>query len=296
MIFKGSILSILASCIFSILYLYSQFLIGDANQVFGWRILITLPFVFVFTYYSRDIQSFFDILKRIKNNPKFILLLFTTSILCSIQLWLFMWGPLNERGLQVSLGYFLLPLVMVLTGRIFFKEKLSHFQLIALLFATLGVSHEIWRIGSIAWETALVAIGYTAYFWLRKKINTNHLGGFIWDLILITPIALIFIFSMDFYILHIPSFLMVMLGFGLLSALGLGCYILSSRFLPFSLFGLLGYLEPILLLCASLYLGESIQQEEYWTYIPIWCALLILAYEGIFHFMKQNKKNQIKQK
>lgn len=290
MLIQGIILSIVASCIFAVLYLYSQWLIGDANQVFGWRILMTLPFVFIFAYLSKELKFFFDILHRLKNNPKLIFLLFTTSILCSVQLWLFMWGPLNSRGLQVSLGYFLLPLVMVLVGRVFFKEKLSRLQMIAVLFATLGVSHEIWRIGAIAWETALVAIGYTVYFWLRKKIQTDHLGGFLWDLVLITPIALYFILSMDFSIIpHLPSFLMIMLGFGVLSALGLGSYILSSRFLPFSLFGLLGYLEPILLLCASLYLGESIQADEYWTYLPIWCALLILAFEGILHFKQQHQ-------
>lgn len=287
MLVRGIFLSIVASCIFSILYLYSTLLTGDANQVFGWRILMTLPFIFIFAYFSGDLKHFFTVTQRIKQNPKILLLLCTTSVLCSIQLWLFMWGPLNGRGLQVSLGYFLLPLVMVLVGRVLFKETLSKLQCLAVLFASLGVMHEVWRIGFVAWETALVALGYTAYFWLRKKIGTDHLGGFIWDLILISPVACFFILTMDFSLISSASFFIIMLGFGLLSALGLGTYLLSSRFLPFSLFGLLGYLEPILLVCTSLYLGERIQSEEYWTYIPIWLALLVLAYEGTLHYIKQ---------
>lgn len=289
---KGVILSVIASCIFSVLYLYSPLLIGDANQVFGWRIIMTLPFIIAFAYFSGDMQYIKEIYQRIIQHPKQILLFYLTSILCAVQLWLFMWGPLNGRGLQVSLGYFLLPLVMVLIGRVFLKEKLSHYQCTAVILASLGVIHEIWRIGFVAWETALVALGYSAYFWLRKSINTNHLGGFVWDLILISPIALYFILSLDFNIaFQHDYFFIIMLGFGFLSALGLGTYILSSRFLPFSLFGLLGYLEPILLVCASLYLGERIQADEWWTYIPIWCALLVLALEGVVHLLRAKSIN-----
>ena len=81
------------------------------------------------------------------------------AVLTSAQLWLFLWGPMHGRGLQVSLGYFLLPLVLVLAGRFLYGEKLSWFQFVAVLLAVFGVGHEIWRLGHIAWETALVAIG-----------------------------------------------------------------------------------------------------------------------------------------
>ncbi len=80
---------------------------------------------------------------------------------------------MHGRGLQVSLGYFLLPLVLVLAGSVLYGEKLSKLQCLAVLLAVFGVGHEMWRLGSIAWETALVAIGYAAYFVIRKKINTE---------------------------------------------------------------------------------------------------------------------------
>ena len=57
-------------------------------------------------------------------------------------------------------------------------RKISKFQWIAIVLAIIGVGHEIFRLGSIAWETALVAIGYSAYFLLRKKIKTDNLGAF----------------------------------------------------------------------------------------------------------------------
>ena len=109
--------------------------------------------------------------------------------MCTTQLWLFLWGPINGRGLEVSLGYFLLPLVMVLVGCVLYKEKLSSFQMVAVALAMLGVGHEIWRIGSIAWETVYVALAYPLYFFMRRKFATDHLGGFWWDLFLILPVA-----------------------------------------------------------------------------------------------------------
>lgn len=287
---KGILLSVLASCVFGILYLYSQLLIGNANEVFAWRILTTLPFVFLFAYFTGDIQYIKQVYQRIKNTPKILPILIISSILCSVQLWLFMWGPLNGRGLHVSLGYFLLPLVMVLVGRFIFKEQLSKFQLIAVILATIGVSHELWRVGQISWETCLVAFGYAIYFVLRKKIQTDHLGGFFWDLVLILPVVFYFIVQSDLdYALAQPYFLWIVLGFGILSALGLGSYILASRFLPLSLFGLLSYLEPIFLMLASLWLGERISSDEWFTYLPIWGAVILLALEGAIHFYQQRK-------
>lgn len=177
---------------------------------------------------------------------------------------------------------------MVIVGRVFFTERLSKLQFLAVIFASIGVIHEIWRVGQIAWETALVAVGYSAYFLVRTKLKTNHLGGFFWDIVFILPIALYFISTSDVgQIVEQVSFLPIMLGFGLLSAIGLGSYILSSRLLSFSLFGLLSYVEPMLLAMASLILGEKITQDEWLTYIPIWLAVSILAVEGGLNIYKQ---------
>ncbi len=278
---KGVIFSVMASLTFGVLYFYTQ-LLGqlDSEQTFGWRIIATLPFLTVFMWWSGDLSHIKNIYQRILTKPSFLLLLITTSVLTSVQLWLFLWGPMHGRGLQVSLGYFLLPLVLVLAGSVLYGEKISKFQWVAIVLAIVGVGHEIFRLGSIAWETALVAIGYSAYFLLRKKIKTDNLGGFWWDLLIIMPVAI--------YLTHTgllpyskffnqPTLGLVIAGLGVLSAIGLGCYILASRYLPLVVFGLLGYLEPVLLALASLVLGESIGKEEWFTYLPIWCAVFVLV-------------------
>lgn len=292
--YKGIALSVLASVIFGVLYIFTPFLQPlDSEQTFAWRMLSTLPFLTAFMWWSGDLKHVAEIFKRIFRQPSILIWLLISSFLCTTQLWLFLWGPINGRGLQVSLGYFLLPLVMVLVGCVLYKEKLSKWQMAAVSFAVLGVGHEIWRIGSIAWETVYVALAYPIYFFLRRKFGTDHLGGFWWDLFLILPVAIYlgFIYS-DSLLLFVtsPHLIFAVIGLGVLSALGLGSYILASRYLPFVIFGLLSYLEPVLLAFASMALGERVESGEWLTYIPIWLAVFILIAEGVSHLMKQHKQ------
>ncbi|ENX23339.1 protein RarD [Acinetobacter vivianii] len=293
---KGIAYSVLASITFGVLYFYTQLLGAlDSEQTFGWRIIATLPVLTLFMWFSGDLIHIKTIFKRILAKPTLLLFLMTTSVLTSAQLWLFLWGPMHGRGLQVSLGYFLLPLVLVLAGSFLYGEKLSKFQYLAVLLAVFGVGHEIWRLGSIAWETAFVALGYAAYFILRKKIQTDNLGGFWWDMLIILPVAIFFTQTGDMPFLKFleqPSLILVVIGLGLLSAIGLGSYILASRYLPLIIFGLLGYLEPVLLALASLVLGEKIGAEEWLTYIPIWLAVLVLVIEGAIHLYQQNQRKK----
>ncbi|GAA5183335.1 EamA family transporter RarD [Acinetobacter kookii] len=294
--YKGLALSVLASVTFGVLYFYTQFLKPlDSEQTFAWRMLATLPFLTLFMWWSGDLQHISQIFKRIVQQPVFLIWLIFSSLLCTTQLWLFLWGPMNGRGLQVSLGYFLLPLVMVLIGCVLYKEKLSKWQLAAVMLAMLGVGHEIWRIGSIAWETVYVALAYPLYFFLRRAFKTDHLGGFWWDLCLILPVAfyLGFMHSDSLSLMaHFPHLIMAVIGLGFLSALGLGSYMLASRYLPFVIFGLLSYLEPMLLACASIVLGERVEAGEWLTYIPIWIAVLLLVIEGTLHIFRQKRKQQ----
>lgn len=292
--YKGIALSVLASVVFGVLYIFTPFLQPlDSEQTFAWRMLATIPFLTAFMWWSGDLSHITQILKRILKQPAFLLWLIISSLLCTTQLWLFLWGPINGRGLQVSLGYFLLPLVMVLVGCVLYKEKLSRWQMAAVALAILGVGHEIWRIGSIAWETVYVALAYPLYFFLRRRFGTDHLGGFWWDLCLILPVAfyLGFVHSDSLKLMvSFPHLILAVLGLGFLSALGLGSYILASRYLPFVIFGLLSYLEPVLLAFASMALGERVKAGEWLTYLPIWLAVVLLVIEGILHIIEQRKR------
>ncbi|MGX4730041.1 EamA family transporter RarD, partial [Pseudomonas corrugata] len=182
--------------------------------------------------------------------PRLLLGAMVSSALMGLQLWLFMWAPLNGYSLDVSLGYFLLPLSMVLTGRLFFGERLSYFQKIAVFLASLGVLNELVQAGGFSWATLLVVVGYPIYFILRKRLRTDHLGGLWLDMALIVPVALWFVQSGEqgFAVFDQHPWLSLLIPvLGVISTSALVTYIVASRLLPFSLFGLLSYVEPVLL-------------------------------------------------
>ncbi|WIE52656.1 MULTISPECIES: EamA family transporter RarD [Pseudomonas] len=290
---KGIALSVLASVLFAVMYFYTSLLAPLTGvEIFGWRMLLTAPCMTVFMLVSGEWRHVGAILKRLLGQPLLLLALPLSAALLGVQLWLFMWAPLNGYSLDVSLGYFLLPLTMVLTGRIVYGEQLSRLQKIAAGLATLGVLNELYQVGSFSWATLLVAIGYPVYFVLRKRLAADNLGGLWLDMALLLPIALWFVQGGEqgFAVVDQHPWLYLLIPLlGLISASALVAYIIASRLLPFSLFGLLSYVEPVLLLAVALLLGESIKAGEWLTYLPIWLAVLVLVYEGFKHLMRQRR-------
>jgi chloramphenicol-sensitive protein RarD len=284
-------LSVLASVLFAVLYFYTSLLTPlSGEEIYGWRMLLTVPCVTLFLFSSGDWHLVRKIAARLRHTPGLLLGVGLSSILLGAQLLVFMWAPLHGRSLEVSLGYFLLPLTMVITGRIVYGERPSRLQKIAAFLALIGVGNELLRLGSFSWATLLVAGGYPFYFILRRKLAIDNLGGLWFDMTLMLPIGLWFILSGDPTVVRqVPMLYLLIPLLGVISASALVCYIIASRLLPFSLFGLLSYVEPVLLVAVALLLGESISREEWPTYLPIWLAVLVLVFEGSKHVMAQRR-------
>ncbi|QUY48536.1 EamA family transporter RarD [Serratia plymuthica] len=290
---KGIVLSVVASVLFAVMYYYTSTLAPlDGEQVFGWRTLLTVPFLTLFMIFSADWRRVSETLRWIKQRPRRLLFLPLSSALLGVQLWLFLWAPLHGKALEVSLGYFLLPLTMVLAGRVIFRDRLSLLQKLAVGCAIIGVGNELYQVGGVSWATLVVALGYPVYFILRRHFGTDNLGGLWCELALMLPVAGGFAFGGDgpqaALATHPLLYVQIPL-LGILSASALVCYILASRLLPFSLFGLLSYVEPVLLVVVALLLGESIGRDEWLTYIPIWLAVLLLVAEGTRHLLRRRQ-------
>ena len=292
---KGIVSSVMASCLFAVMYFYTSLLTPlDGEEIFGWRTLLTLPCLTLFMLVSKDWKRVGELLGRVKRTPVLLLGMVGTSWLMGVQLWLFLWAPLHGRSLEVSMGYFLLPLAMVLTGRLVYGERLSRLQKVAVACAALGVGHELYQNGSFAWETLLVTIGYPIYFVLRRRCRTDHLGGLWCDMCLLLPWALYFVIQGPLSSADLqahPGLYALIPVLGAISASALIAYVLASRLLPFSLFGLLSYVEPVLLVGVALLLGETIGPDQWLTYLPIWAAVLVLVLEGVKHLLRQRRRS-----
>ncbi|MEE4788307.1 EamA family transporter RarD [Pseudomonas alliivorans] len=291
--YKGVVLSVLASVLFGVMYFYTSLMKPlDGQEIFGWRMLLTVPCATLFMLFSGDWKLVRALAARLRRQPVLFFGLLLSSVLLGAQLLIFMWAPLHGRSLEVSLGYFLLPLSMILTGRVVYGEHLSYLQKIAAAFAAIGVGHELWRLGSFSWETLLVAGGYPLYFVLRRKLKTDNLGGLWFDMLFMLPIGLWFIANgHPLAIQQTPLLYLLIPVLGIISASALVSYIIASRLLPFSLFGLLSYVEPVLLVGVALLLGESISRDEMLTYLPIWIAVGVLILEGAKHMLAQRRRD-----
>ena len=287
---KGVVASVLASVLFGVIYWISPFLkpLGG-EEIFGWRVLATLPFTTVLLLWRGEWTQVRELAQRVRQRPALGAALVLSAAMVGVQLWLFMWAPMAGRALPVSLGYFLLPLVMVLAGAVLYRERLSGPHKLATALAAVGVGAELLRAGGVSWETWLVAVGYPLYFALRRRLRTEKLGGHWVDMALAVPVAL-------YFVLRAPSTLPVVTGdlslaalvlvVGVLSAVALALYMAASQLLPMGLFGLLTYVEPVLLVVVALLLGERLAPGQWPMYGLVFAAVGVLVVDALRQILR----------
>lgn len=279
---RGILASVFSSCMFAAMY-YMVTLMQPltAQDVFAWRMTLTAPLVGVLITLTNDWPQVAAALRDVRRRPGVMLIHIVNAANVAGQMWVFLWAPLHGRALEASLGYFLMPLVMVLIGRFIYKEGMSRWQIAATILAGLGVAHEIWRVGSLSWLVLYIAIGFPLIFVMRRSFRTSGQGGAFIELNLIFVFALGLLIRADFHRdILTPELVGWILLIAVISATSMMAYWGASRWLPFSLFGLLSYLEPVLLVVVAYILGESVSSSELLTYGPIWLAVLLLVIEG----------------
>lgn len=285
---RGAAVSIAASALFAAIFLIAGSLPGwGSGEIFGWRVvltLLTLALIVPFVAWGRaEVRT---LLARVRRRPALLLPGAFAAGLVGVQLWLFMWAPLNGMALSVSFGYFLLPLTMVLAGRLFFGDKLSPLRKLAVAAAGVGVLHQALTAGGLAWPTLLVCLAYPIYFVLRRKIGFDTLAAFGAELLAMLPLGIYLIVTGSHGVSGGASGgpstggLWAVLAIGVLGGLAMVLYLLASKWLPLSLFGLLSYVEPVLLVGVSLLLGEVLGFSALLTYGPILLALVFLGIDG----------------
>ena len=287
---QGVVASVVASIVFAGVYFLTPLLLPiSAEGLWAFRCLLTIPVVFVVLKVTGQWHLVSEIWARIRKRPLFIFPLLASALLLSLQLWIFGWAPLHGSGLQVALGYFLLPLVLVVIGRVLYRDRLTWWQWAAAGTAAVGVAFELVRVGGVSWETLVVCLCYPIYFVLRRYLGTGNLGGMFWDFLLLLPAGLFFmgreIFATSSFAENSILWWLAP-AYAMLTGLALVLFLSASKLLSLSLFGLLSYLEPALLMVASLLNGEQIQPGEFAMYGAIWVAVLIIMCGGIAQMVR----------
>ena len=142
---QGTIVAVAANFLYAGLFLFGLLMQPlSGTQVASWRVLMMLLSLVLLVSALKQWQHIFDYLKTLKTAKEWFLFIIPTPIL-GAQIWIFMWAPVNDLGLEVTLGYFLYPMIMIVVGRFFYNEDMSLLQWLATICAALGIGYDVWQ-------------------------------------------------------------------------------------------------------------------------------------------------------
>lgn len=280
---KGVFFCITANFLFGLGYYFAILLRPlSGESMFGFRIIVLIPFILLAILLFKQTPKFTQLWQKIKKNPPLIFILLLLALNTGVQLWLFMWAPNNGQAIPVSIGYLLLPIVAVALGKIVFKEHFTLLKWLSLIFAIIGVGTNLILTGAFSWGTLVSGIGYPLYITLRRYFDINNLATFFIELLLVTPFALYLISQTEMQPILIENhYLYAILAlFGLVNGIAFIAYIASSNLLPVNVLGLLGYMEPLVMLAISFIIGESLDSKSYILMICLALAITLLTIDN----------------
>jgi chloramphenicol-sensitive protein RarD len=222
-----------------------------------------------------------DLLALLKS-PQQVRVLLLTATLLSCNWGLYIYGVNSDRVVETSLGYYINPLVTVLLGFIFLKERLHRGQQVAVLLATAGVGYFIWQLGTVPWIGLGLAITFAFYGLLRKIVQAGPLVGLAVETLLITPVVLLFVGYLatqgNSHFGETPLKTLLFMGAGVATSMPLLWFNNAANRLRLSTLGFFQYLAPSIALVLGVFLyGEPFTVAHGVTFGCIWAALAIYS-------------------
>lgn len=288
---KGILASLAANVLFGAVYYFAVLLRPlNGEAMFGFRIVVVLPFILLAIFLFRQQADFARLWQKIRQNRLLIGVILLLALNTGVQLWLFLWAPNHGQAVQVSIGYLLLPIVAVALGKIVFNEHFTKLKWLSLLFAVIGVGSNMLSQGAISWATWLAGLGYPVYITLRRYFAINNLATFLVELILVLPVALYYLNQIDMATIETqnPQIYHYLALLGLVSGTAFILYIASSNWLPINVLGLLGYVEPLVMLFISFAIGEMLDSGAYLLMICLSISIGLLSWDS---FRKPTSSN-----
>lgn len=302
---KGVFLAIGAYLMWGIIPLYWKQLqhVGSVEILVGrviWSFVFTVLFVLLIRQYK---QMIVDIKMLWKNKKQFILL-FVASVFVSLNWGIFIWAVNNGHLLQTSLGYYINPLISVLFGMIFFKEKISRATAVAVTIAAIGVGYQAVLGGTIPWVSLALALTFAFYGVIKKQIPLDATRGLAIETLFVLPIAVsIYIYLMntsEIAFMHVDwKTNLLLMGGGIVTALPLVLFAKSAQKIPLYLMGFIQFLAPTISLMLGIFLyKEPFTMTEFITFLCIWLAVFIFSASKVLEARKNhatyNKEHEVK--
>lgn len=254
----------------------------SADLVVAHRILWSVLFVGLFLY----LRGRWPEVRQVFREPKVLKGLTCSAILILVNWLVFVWAIANEQVLDVSLGYFINPLVSILVGLVVLHERLTPGQGIAVAIAVLAVVLQAVLAGGLPWVSLVLAFSFAGYGYIRKVTPVKATPGLFVETVLLFPMAVGYVllslsWGEDALILNDIPVLIAIAGTGIVTALPLVCFSAAARRLPLFMLGLMQYIAPSMHFLMAVYIwGEPLDQTKLMAFSMIWGALLIFTYDS----------------
>jgi chloramphenicol-sensitive protein RarD len=257
-----------------------------ATEIIAHRCVWTTLFLILLLTWQRRWPE----LREGARSRRTLLYCLASGLALSINWLFFIWAVNVGRVVETSLGYFMTPLVNVLFGAIFLRERLTRWQLVSVLLALVGVLNLTLGYGKFPWVAMVLCVSFGIYGLLRKKSGTRPIPGLFLETTLLTPIALLYLLNLQrggaliFGPAH-WSLVLLLVSTGVVTGLPLVWFGHAARHLRLTTIGFLQYLAPT----GSFFLGVFLYHEPFTrahliTFTFIWTALAIFTVEAVLRW------------
>jgi len=221
-----------------------------------------------------------------------MLLYLSAGVLLAANWYTYIWGVNAGYVIETSLGYFINPLVSVLLGVLFLRERLRGGQWAAIALATAGVLFLTVSYGQLPWIALILAFTFGVYGLLKKHGSLTSTQGLTVEAGVIFLPALVLLIYRE---LHGAGGLgvygwgktLLLLTTGVVTVVPLTWFATAARRIPLSLLGVLQYIAPTLqFLVGLLIFHEAFSQTQWIGFSVIWLALILYWVEGMIHHQR----------
>ena len=219
--------------------------------------------------------------KEIKDKKKLIAL-FISGLLIFINWSIWIYAVASERIIDASFGYFIMPIISVMLGYIFFKEKLNKKRFFSIFLVLISIIILIFfNLKSLPWVGLIVAFSWAFYNLVRKKIEIDTDIGLLIESLYIFPFAL-FVFYIisqngfnDFNLSN-PGLSIFLILAGPMTVIPLFLYVRGVEIIGLGPTGMIFYITPTLqFILGYFYYGEDFSLVKFVSFIFIWIAVVI---------------------
>ena len=242
------------------------------------RTMWTSLFLILTTFYFSKWSIFFKIINDTKN----LITLFFSGILIFTNWSVWIYAVSSDQIINVSFGYFIMPILSVFLGYVFFKEELNTKRIFSIALVLISISFLLlFNFQSLPWVGLIAALSWGFYNLLRKKINVDTDIGLLIESLFILPFAVV-----AFYIITIngfndfgisnPSLSLLLLMAGPMTVIPLFLYIRGVELCGLGPAGMIFYITPTFqFILGFFYYNEIFSVIKLVSFIIIWVAVFI---------------------